>query len=124
MVYIARSESWVLDRDRYWNGRRRKVGRIVVQRVGGFSSEDIHRALFPSKTPEPKSLDQLKEGIRDRLHKRYARPIATNVLVRLIARDEARHPGHSAAPAMASINPNYRSAREQRSASAENRRAE
>ena len=48
-------------------------GRIVVQRVGGFSSEDIHRALFRSKTPEPKSLKQLKEGIGDRLRKRYAR---------------------------------------------------
>jgi AbrB family looped-hinge helix DNA binding protein len=48
-------------------------GRIVVQRVGGFSSEDIHRALFGPKTQEPKSLEQLKEGIRDRFRKRYAR---------------------------------------------------
>lgn len=48
-------------------------GRIVVQRVGGFSSEDIHRALFRSKTPARKTLEQLKEGIRDRLRKRYAR---------------------------------------------------
>jgi antitoxin PrlF len=47
--------------------------RIVVQRVGDFSSEDIHRALFGSKTKEPKSLEQLKEGIRDRFRKRYAR---------------------------------------------------
>jgi hypothetical protein len=48
-------------------------GRIVVQRVGGFSSEDIHRALFRLKTPEPKTLEQLKEGIRGRFRKRYAR---------------------------------------------------
>ena len=48
-------------------------GQIVVERVGGFSSEDIHRALFGSKTEEPKSLEQLKEGIRDRFRKRYAR---------------------------------------------------
>lgn len=46
-------------------------GRIVVQRVGGFSSEDIHRALFPSKAPEPRSLGQLKQGIRDRFRKRH-----------------------------------------------------
>lgn len=48
-------------------------GRIVVERVGGFDSEDIHRALFGSKTKEPKSLEQLKEGLRDHLRKRYAR---------------------------------------------------
>jgi len=48
-------------------------GRIVVQRAGRFSSEDIHRALFRSKAPERKSLEQLKEGIRDRVRKRYAR---------------------------------------------------
>jgi AbrB family looped-hinge helix DNA binding protein len=48
-------------------------GRIAVERVGGFSSEDIHRASFGSKTKEPKSLEQLKEGIRGRFRKRYAR---------------------------------------------------
>lgn len=48
-------------------------GRIVVQRAGRFSSEDIHRALFGSKAPEPKSLEQLKEGIRARVRKHYAR---------------------------------------------------
>jgi AbrB family looped-hinge helix DNA binding protein len=48
-------------------------GRIVVQRAGRFSSEDIHRALFGSRTPERKSLEQLKEGIRARVRKRYAR---------------------------------------------------
>jgi hypothetical protein len=39
---------------------KEEEGRIVVQRVGGFSSEDIHRALFRSKAPEPKSRQQLK----------------------------------------------------------------
>jgi antitoxin PrlF len=48
-------------------------GRIVVRRAGRFSSEDIHRALFRSKEPQPKTLAQLKEGIRDRVRKRYAR---------------------------------------------------
>ena len=52
---------------------KEEAGRIVVQRVGAFSSEDIHRALFGLKTPEPKSLEQLKKGIRDRVRKRYAR---------------------------------------------------
>ena len=47
--------------------------RIVVRRAVRFSSEDIHRTLFPSKGPQPKSLDQLKEGIRGYARKRYAR---------------------------------------------------
>ncbi len=48
-------------------------GRIVVRRAGRFSSEDIHRALFGSKALEPKSIEQLKEGIRSSVRKRYAR---------------------------------------------------
>lgn len=50
-----------------------QAGQIVVQRVGGFSSEDIHRAVFGAKTPIPKSLEQLKEGLREHFRKRYAR---------------------------------------------------
>jgi bifunctional DNA-binding transcriptional regulator/antitoxin component of YhaV-PrlF toxin-antitoxin module len=52
---------------------KEQEGRIVVERLGGFSSEDIHQALFGRKTPKPKSLKQLKEGIRERFRKRYAR---------------------------------------------------
>lgn len=47
--------------------------RIVVRRAGRFSSEDIHRALFPSKGPQPKTVEQLKEGIRSHVRKRHAR---------------------------------------------------
>jgi AbrB family looped-hinge helix DNA binding protein len=46
--------------------------RIVVRRAGVVSSEDIHRALFAER-PKPKSLKQLKEGIRDCARKRHAR---------------------------------------------------
>ncbi|MBS1873268.1 MAG: AbrB/MazE/SpoVT family DNA-binding domain-containing protein [Acidobacteria bacterium] len=48
-------------------------GRIVVRRAGCFSSEDIHQALFPSKEPAPRSLDEMKDGIRGRIRKRHAR---------------------------------------------------
>ena len=48
-------------------------GRIVIQRAGRFTSEEIHLALFGSKAPEPKSLEQLKEGIRTHARQRYAR---------------------------------------------------
>ncbi len=48
-------------------------GKIVVRRAGTFSSEDIHEMLFPEKPPEPRSLDELKEGIRRRVRERHAR---------------------------------------------------
>jgi AbrB family looped-hinge helix DNA binding protein len=47
--------------------------RIVVRRAGRFSSEDIHRALFALKGPEPKTLKQMKEGILRYVRERYAR---------------------------------------------------
>jgi AbrB family looped-hinge helix DNA binding protein len=46
---------------------------IVVRRSGRYSSEQISRSLFPKKPPAPKSLDELKEGIRRRARERYAR---------------------------------------------------
>ena len=47
--------------------------KIVVRRAGRFSSEDIHRALFGARTPETRSVDELREGIRRYARKRYAR---------------------------------------------------
>jgi len=47
--------------------------RIVVRRAGCYSSEDVHRALFASKEPKPKSVDELKEGIRRYAQRRYPR---------------------------------------------------
>ena len=46
---------------------------IVVRRAGRYSSQDIHDALFPAKKPQPKSLEELKQGIRNYARKRYAR---------------------------------------------------
>jgi antitoxin PrlF len=48
-------------------------GEIVVRRLSRFTSEDIHRALFGNQAPKPRSLDELKEGIRQRTKERYAR---------------------------------------------------
>jgi AbrB family looped-hinge helix DNA binding protein len=47
--------------------------RIVVRRAGRFTSEDIHQALFGARPPKPRSLDELKAGIRVYARKRYAR---------------------------------------------------
>ena len=47
--------------------------KIIVRRAGVYSSEDIHRAIFGGKTPKPHSLEELKDGIRRYVRKRYAR---------------------------------------------------
>lgn len=47
--------------------------KIVVRRAGRFSSEEIHRALFSEQPPTPRTVDDLKEGIRRRIRERYAR---------------------------------------------------
>ena len=46
---------------------------IVIRRVGQYSSEDIHKAIFPKGTPATKHLDEFKEGIRSYMKKRHAR---------------------------------------------------
>ena len=46
--------------------------KIVVRRAGRYTSEDVHRALF-ERPPEPRSLDELKEGLRQYMKSRHAR---------------------------------------------------
>lgn len=46
--------------------------RIVVRRAGRFTSEEIHQALFGAKPPQPRSVAELKEGVRLYTRKRYA----------------------------------------------------
>lgn len=48
-------------------------GKIVVRRSASFTSQDIHRVLFPKQEPEAKTLEELKEGIRRHVRERYAR---------------------------------------------------
>jgi len=48
-------------------------GKIVVRRAGRFSSEDIHRALFPNGAPKPRTVEQMKAGIERDIRERYAR---------------------------------------------------
>jgi antitoxin PrlF len=47
-------------------------GQIIVRRVGRYTSEEMHRALFP-EPPKPRTLDEMKEGIRQYMKGRYAR---------------------------------------------------
>jgi Arc/MetJ-type ribon-helix-helix transcriptional regulator len=45
---------------------------IAVHRERRFTSEDIHRALFP-KPPKRRTLAEMKEGIRRYVKERHAR---------------------------------------------------
>ena len=47
--------------------------RVVVRRSGLVTSKDVHRALFAADQPKPKSLKQMKDGVRDYMRKRHAR---------------------------------------------------
>lgn len=47
--------------------------RVIVRRSGRFTSEDIHRALFPEGVPEAATLEELEEGIRRHVRERHAR---------------------------------------------------
>jgi antitoxin PrlF len=46
---------------------------IVVRRAVRFTSEEIHRALFPERAPRPKTVNDMKEGIRRHARERDAR---------------------------------------------------
>jgi antitoxin PrlF len=45
--------------------------RIVVRKAGRYTSEDVHRSLFPV-APKPRTLAELKEGIRRDIKRRRA----------------------------------------------------
>jgi AbrB family looped-hinge helix DNA binding protein len=46
---------------------------IVVRRAGRYSSEQVHRTLFPEGTPSRRPLAELKDGIRRHVRERRAR---------------------------------------------------
>jgi antitoxin PrlF len=48
-------------------------GTVVVRRVGQFSSEDIHTALFAGDAPQPRSLSELKDSVGRLLKAKHAR---------------------------------------------------
>ena len=47
--------------------------KVVVRRSARFSSEDIHRAIFPEGRPKSRTIEEMKEGLRQRVRERYAR---------------------------------------------------
>ncbi len=48
-------------------------GAIVVRRAGRYSSAEVHQALFPKRGPKPRTVEQLKAGIRRYARRKHAR---------------------------------------------------
>lgn len=46
--------------------------RVTVRRAGRYTSEELHRALF-TKEPQPRTLEELEEGVRSHVKARHAR---------------------------------------------------
>lgn len=46
---------------------------IRVKRAGRYGFAEVRKALFPEGPPEPKSLEQLTDGIRKHLRAKHAR---------------------------------------------------
>ena len=46
--------------------------KIVVRRVGRFTSADLHQAIF-SSPPKPRTLTELKAGLKAYVKRRHAR---------------------------------------------------
>lgn len=48
-------------------------GKVVIRRVGKFSSEDVQAALFPDGRPKPLSPDNIKASIARHLKAKHGR---------------------------------------------------
>jgi antitoxin PrlF len=46
---------------------------VVVRKAGRYTSEDIHRAIFPQGTPAPKKVEEFDKGVRRYMKKKHAR---------------------------------------------------
>ena len=48
-------------------------GQIVVRRAAKYTTEEIHKALFPDGPPKRRTLEELNEGKRQYILERHAR---------------------------------------------------
>ena len=46
---------------------------VVVRKAGRYTSEDIHRAVFPRGKPATKKVDEFDNGVGRHMKKKYAR---------------------------------------------------
>lgn len=45
---------------------------VIVRRAGRYTSEDLHRALFPEGPVKPRSVGEVKDGIRKYIRRKHA----------------------------------------------------
>ena len=48
-------------------------GAVIVRKAGRYSSEDIHRAIFPRGAPAPKKVEEFDKSVRRYTKKKHAR---------------------------------------------------
>ena len=46
---------------------------VIVRKAGRYSSEDIHRAIFPKGPPVPKKPEEFDKGLRRYMKSKHAR---------------------------------------------------
>jgi AbrB family looped-hinge helix DNA binding protein len=46
---------------------------VVVRKAGRYTSEEIHRAIFPQEKPVVKKLEEFDQGVRRYIKKKHAR---------------------------------------------------
>jgi AbrB family looped-hinge helix DNA binding protein len=47
--------------------------RVIVRRARRYTSADVHQALFGGKTPQRRSLRELKQAVADHIRAKHAR---------------------------------------------------
>jgi AbrB family looped-hinge helix DNA binding protein len=46
---------------------------VVEREAGRYTSEDIHRAIFPKEIPASKKVEEFEKGVRRYMKKKHAR---------------------------------------------------
>jgi AbrB family looped-hinge helix DNA binding protein len=47
--------------------------KVVVSKAGRYSWKDVRTALFGTKSPAPRSVEELREGLRQHIRRKHAR---------------------------------------------------
>ena len=47
--------------------------KVVLRRAGRYTSEDVHRALFPKRRSKARTVEDMRAGVRRYMKKRHAR---------------------------------------------------
>jgi len=48
-------------------------GAVIVRKAVRYTSQDIHRAIFPHGVPVPRKVEEFDKGVRRNMKKKHAR---------------------------------------------------